>query len=502
VSYYQKYRPDRLAELDLESVREELKKILGTDRMAHAYLFVGPRGSGKTSAARILARVANCAGSEKKYQEPCCKCEACLSIKKQAAVDVIEIDAASHRGIDDIRDLREKARLAPVSLRRKVYIIDEVHMLTNEAFNALLKTLEEPPVNVMFVLCTTEAHKVPETIVSRCLKVLFSKASPKEVVVSLQKAVKGEKLTVEEGVLERLAGSVDGSFREGHKVLEQLAQTGQKITIAMVEGVLGLVGLNEVGGLYLLVRQGEVKEVMEKMMELERGGVEAVVLVKEILEYCQKEVRNIVGLGKMVGEFEKKMIRGLVSLMVEIKNSPLPFLPLELFLIEMAEEQSGGGEREESRVVKPVVVKMEKVVMKVKRESEAMPIEVDEIKVKRVPCTDMKTVVDSWSKFLANLAPKNHSVAGLLRSAKPKGIEGKCLTIEVFYKFHKEQLEQEVKRAMLEEEAAKLWGVGGIKCVLGERVVVSPSVVKNVENVTGKVDDEEVVRAAEEIFSS
>ena len=174
MSYYQKYRPEKIADLDAVSVREAFSVMMKSGEVAHAYLFVGPRGSGKTSAARILSRLINCeknytkptaAGKvqlNKKLVEPCGECGACKSIKGGSAVDVMEIDAASHRGIDDIRDLREKINLAPAALPVKVYIIDEVHMLTMEAFNALLKTLEEPPKQVLFILCTTEGHKVPE----------------------------------------------------------------------------------------------------------------------------------------------------------------------------------------------------------------------------------------------------------------------------------------------------------------------------------------------------
>src|SRR3989338_3454913 len=206
MSFYQKYRSEKDDDLDLTSVRSAFESMMKSWEISHAYLFVGPRGLGKTSAARILARLVNCEKNTKLrshedknlgkgkrlLDEPCGECDACVSIRNGSAVDVMEIDAASHRGIDDIRDLREKVNLAPSVLSKKVYIIDEVHMLTNEAFNALLKTLEDPPAQVMFILCTTEAHKVPETIVSRCVRINFTKATPSELIRSLTRAVKGE----------------------------------------------------------------------------------------------------------------------------------------------------------------------------------------------------------------------------------------------------------------------------------------------------------------------
>ena len=162
--FYRKYRPQKIDDLDSAAVRDTLHAVLQND-VSHAFLFTGPKGLGKTSTARIVAKVVNCERKKKGSIEPCNECDQCVSITNGTNVDVLEIDAASNRGIDEIRELKEKIRLAPVAAHRKVYIIDEVHMLTTEAFNALLKTLEEPPSHAMFILCTTEAHKVPETIV-------------------------------------------------------------------------------------------------------------------------------------------------------------------------------------------------------------------------------------------------------------------------------------------------------------------------------------------------
>jgi DNA polymerase-3 subunit gamma/tau len=189
MNLYLKYRPKTIDELDLVGVRKILTDIVKANKVAHAYLLTGPRGSGKTSTARVLARMVNCEKNGEKLGEPCNKCSACQSILNSSAVDVIEIDAASNRGIDDIRELKEKIRLSPAILPKKVYIIDEVHMLTSEAFNALLKTLEEPPSHSLFILCTTEAHKVPETIVSRCAAIQFTKATSSEMLRSFKRVI-------------------------------------------------------------------------------------------------------------------------------------------------------------------------------------------------------------------------------------------------------------------------------------------------------------------------
>ncbi|EKD79810.1 MAG: DNA polymerase III subunit gamma and tau, partial [uncultured bacterium] len=231
MNLYLKYRPKTIEELDLSGVRRILGEIVKANKTAHAYLLTGPRGSGKTSTARVLARIVNCERNGKKLGEPCNKCPACESILQGSALDVIEIDAASNRGIDDIRDLKEKIRLAPAYLRTKVYIIDEVHMLTTEAFNALLKTLEEPPSHSLFILCTTEAHKVPETIISRCVQIQFTKATPEEMKRSFERVIKGENATVEEGVLQFLSTAVDGSFRDGVKILDQAISHSRSVIL-------------------------------------------------------------------------------------------------------------------------------------------------------------------------------------------------------------------------------------------------------------------------------
>ena len=180
-SFYLKYRPQTIADLDLKSVREFFARLVKSGKTHHAYLFAGPRGTGKTSAARILAKIINC---DKGRGEPCNRCDACVAITRGNWPDLMEIDAASNRGIDDVRALRETVGLAPLRGRNKVYLIDEAHMLTPEAFNALLKTLEEPREEVVFILATTEPDKLPETVVSRCIRVNFNRASKEELRVS------------------------------------------------------------------------------------------------------------------------------------------------------------------------------------------------------------------------------------------------------------------------------------------------------------------------------
>lgn len=493
MSYYQKYRPEKIADLDLVSIREAFGVMMKSGEITHAYLFVGPRGSGKTSSARILSRLVNCQRNnprvEKKriLEEPCGECDACKSIKKGSAVDVMEIDAASHRGIDDIRDLREKANLAPAALPMKVYIIDEVHMLTTEAFNALLKTLEEPPKQVLFILCTTEAHKVPETIISRCVRVNFAKGRKEELVASLRRAAAGEELTIDDAALTTLATGVDGSFREGHKLLEQLAHRYEKITAESVKETLGLVGGNQVEQLLAAVAEGDTKGVIELMKQFEEEGVEVISLVAKLLEQLKSVMRGEVAVGRAPSATLARLARKLIKVVPKVKVSPLPLLPLEMALVGEALRRGRTSKHEEVRPLRPPLRPAEGR-MKEKIES-------PEKHGQAAGRVDFDRVVSGWQELLSRLAPRNHSVAGLLRSSRPKEIKDKFLTIEVFYKFHKEQLEQEARRKIIEEEIAKMWGPISVKCILGEKAVKQMPVVPK-----EKVSDEDAVKAAEEVF--
>ncbi|MBM3945116.1 MAG: DNA polymerase III subunit gamma/tau, partial [SAR202 cluster bacterium] len=237
---YRKWRPRRLEDVvGQEPVTQTLTRAVSLGRVAHAYLFCGPRGTGKTSTARILAKAVNClapAGGE-----PDDTCGMCLAINEGRALDLIEIDAASNRGIDDIRSLRDKVNFSPNEARSKVYIVDEVHMLTKEAFNALLKTLEEPPPHAIFVLATTEAHKIPATIISRCQRFDFRRIGLGAIVGRLKTVCEGEGIEAETGALELIAKTAAGGLRDAINLLEQaLVSYGSPITEQHVRDLLGL----------------------------------------------------------------------------------------------------------------------------------------------------------------------------------------------------------------------------------------------------------------------
>ncbi|HSO94179.1 MAG TPA: DNA polymerase III subunit gamma/tau, partial [Candidatus Dormibacteraeota bacterium] len=237
---YLKYRSQHFGELvGQDAIAQTLKNAVEQGRVAHAYLFSGVRGTGKTSTARILAKAINCL--DRKGAEPCGVCANCVEIGTGAAVDLVEIDAASNRGIDEIRDLRERVKYLPASLKVKVYIIDEAHMLTTEAFNALLKTLEEPPAHVTFVLATTEPHKIPLTVASRCQRFDFRRIETGAVAAHLASIVSAEGVRVDPQSLALLARLARGSMRDGITLLDQLiSQGGDELTVGKTRELLGL----------------------------------------------------------------------------------------------------------------------------------------------------------------------------------------------------------------------------------------------------------------------
>jgi DNA polymerase III subunit gamma/tau len=292
---YSVYRSQRFDDLvGQEALVQTLKNALAADRVAHAYLFSGIRGTGKTSTARILAKAVNC--ENRVDGEPCNQCGPCLAITDSSATDLIEIDAASNRGIDEIRDLREKAKYLPALLKRKVYIIDEAHQLTPEAFNALLKTLEEPPGHVLFILCTTEAHKLPATIVSRCQRFDFRRITAEDIAARLQHIAGKESLTVDHPALELIAAMAQGSMRDAITMLDQMASAGvETIDADSVRRQLGLVSSIDIAGLLAAAARGDAAFVLRDLDRLAQQGADIRQLTNALADMARRAV--LVSLG-------------------------------------------------------------------------------------------------------------------------------------------------------------------------------------------------------------
>ena len=286
VALYRKWRPQGFdALVGQEAVRTALTNALETGRIAHAYLFAGPRGTGKTSTAKILAKAVNCEHGP--TPNPCNECQNCVRINDGTSMDVFEIDAASNRGIDEIRDLREKVAFAPVSGRYKVYIIDEVHMLTTEAFNALLKTLEEPPPHVIFILATTEPHKIPATIHSRCQRFDFRRVTDADIVKRLREVADGSGIAADDDALQLIAVQADGGMRDALSLLDQCGVMAERVTAETVRSVLGIVGREALRELVKAIGEGQVPKALELLETLLAGGKDVKQIITELAEYLR-----------------------------------------------------------------------------------------------------------------------------------------------------------------------------------------------------------------------
>lgn len=335
---YLKYRPQTIKEIDSVVVREKLSLLLAAGNLPHALLFTGPKGIGKTSSARIIAKAINCeenffAGKGESY-EPCNKCSSCISISNGNSPDIIEMDAASNRKIDEIRSLIENIKFAPILARYKVYVIDEVHMLTTESFNALLKTLEEPPKSTIFILATTELDKLPKTIISRCITIHFAKATEEEILSMLKKVVKSENKQIDENLLKFIASKSDHAFRDATKLLEEaIAQNAT--TIDSLSKMIGLTGENV--HLLSVLEENNLSKTIEYIEEYDKKGGSIKVLIESTLTELHNQLTALAQT-KKTSHFSIKEIALLIKLLqvayITLKTSPIEVLPLEVAVIE------------------------------------------------------------------------------------------------------------------------------------------------------------------------
>lgn len=338
---YRQWRPRTFKELvGQPHVSRTLHNALQAGRIAHAYLFCGPRGTGKTSTAKILGKAVNC---EATGAEPCNSCVVCTTIDSGMSMDVIEIDAASNRGIDEIRDLKEKIKFSPSQGRYRVYVIDEVHMLTNEAFNALLKTLEEPPGHVLFVLATTEPHKVPLTVLSRCQRFDFRPVGAEEIQIRLLEVMAGSGFVAEPEALELIARLAEGSLRDALGILDQAAAMEQgQVTVAGVHMIMGTVHqdvLNRIAG-YL--SEGKAGEMLQLVFELGCRGKDLRRLARDLQSQLRQRLFELVVGGAATGPGREWLLRTLEVLgraEQDMRWSTQPGVVLELALLRALEPE-------------------------------------------------------------------------------------------------------------------------------------------------------------------
>lgn len=517
---YRKYRPQSLDEIiGQEIVKRSLSLAFLNGKLSHAYLFCGPRGTGKTSSARILAKMISCPDVDKKFGVPCNKCLTCESITTGSNLDLIEIDAASNRGIDDIRSLRETIKLSPTSLPKKIYIIDEVHMLTTEAFNALLKTLEEPPTHVLFILATTEVQKLPQTILSRVSKMEFKLATTDEVKLALKTVAEKEKLKIDDGALTELARLSGGSFRDGIKLLDQLAAV-DSITVQNVKEIFGSGRFETVVQILELTANKDPSQAVELLLQTVESGADIKQLNGMFLDVLRQLLFINCGLDEKLvkpnyqpAHFEMlynlatllkpdqtvQIIENFIKSLEQLKYVSVQTLPLEVAIVQSAKTS-------ELSIRTQVLVKQKNspddILAKDSQSSAAVMVKHTDTAGSDPPIPNdsdaIQTVLDKWQYILETVRPHNYSLEVLLRSVKIREVSDKAVLIEVPYSFHQRMLQAPKSRDLLESVLSDVLGrVIKISTILGQRPIRADDIA-NIEI----AQDDEIIRVAAEIFSS
>lgn len=469
VALYRKYRPvDFDQTLGQEHVIRVLKNAVLSNNISHAYLFSGPRGVGKTSVARILAKALNC--QKRKKHNPCGECPTCIGIAEGRIIDLVEIDAASNRGIDEIRDLREKVKFLPTDADYKVFIIDEVHMLTKEAFNALLKTLEEPPSHAIFILATTEINKVPATIISRCQRHDFRRVKIADIVSKLSKIRKEEKIKISDEALELIAETSEGGFRDAESLLDQLSGAGlSKIEEVDVENILGLAPhkiISEYARACLLGNSKKALSVLDKAAD---GGVDLAIMTKALIEFVRKLTVIKIGTEENV-EGTKEQITELVKIAEETEIERLLNFSDDLLWAQLAFKTNINPKAVLSLVVarNSIIKKTEPAVTEVTKEE--LPKKISKKEYKKLKTKKIKENIEitngKWKQFLLEVKSKNNTIYAFLRVAHPTYKNGEIVLVFP-YKFHKERIEEHKNKKIVEDVLEKIYGQGIIiKCEL------------------------------------
>jgi DNA polymerase-3 subunit gamma/tau len=558
-SLYRKWRSRTFAELiGQEHITETLTNALRAGRISHAYLFCGPRGTGKTSTARLLAKAVNCRNLQ--GAEPCNQCEMCVSIQEGRAMDLIEIDAASNRGIDEIRELRDKVGFAPSQGKYKLYILDEVHMLTTEAFNALLKTLEEPPDHAIFVLVTTESHKIPATIISRCQRFDFRRVALRDLVSKLERICREEALEIDPAALELIARSATGSFRDAESLLDQLsAYRNERITLDYVQKLLGLIPAESVGrvidallGKDLSAGLGLINQVADDGADLRQfnrelvGYLHGLLLIKagnpgllnvttELLATMTTQAR-----GCSLGELTRSL-RLFGQADQALRNSPQPQLPLELAFVDATSQEtapevanssprvpaqptaagaarpvSGGTPQFTNPAIARSRTESSPFAISSQRPPQAEPPAVafqgvvaapasstDEVATPPVEL-DLESLKTLWVRILGGVGSLSRSLEGVLRDGAPISVEGQEIVLGFPHAFHKERIEDAKNRVLVEKVLTKLTGQEcRVRCVLRDKDQVGALSPRSAAPARSRVDamtQDPQIQAVLEVF--
>ncbi len=519
---YRKYRPKTFADVVGQThIVTTLTNALTSDRVGQAYLFTGPRGTGKTTLARIFAKAINCL--DRKKAEPCGKCAHCIQMEEGRSLDIIEIDAASHTGVDNIRELRETIALPPTLGKRKIYIIDEVHMLSIGAFNALLKTLEEPPSHVMFILATTALHKVPDTIVSRCQRFDLGRFPVASIIEQLERIAKEEKISIEPGALNQIALASEGGMRDAESLLTQIYSLEvKKITEDVVIDVLGTAKYETYVEIFRDIQKGLLLDALTHVRKLGDEGRDFRVLVTGFMHFLRdlllftttsevppllrttltkEQVATFTALAQEINSLEVvKLLEILVIAQKESSQAVIPELPLEIALVRMIEALGTKSASSNTPTVPKSPITAEKKtpitskatpvaeaeLVEAKQSTEAPP-QAPAVETKAGEVTHLQEEVilpeiideavnltlaqftENWTQIQRMAKDLNASLTLALSTAIPKSVEKNIVTIGVKYPFHKERLMDKANQLTLLEAFDRILGLKlGLKIELEE----------------------------------
>jgi len=498
---YRKYRPQIFSDIhDQEHIVKTITNEITGNKIAHAYLFTGPRGVGKTTIARLLAKSLNCKNRKDGDFEPCNECSSCQEIALGRNIDVIEIDAASHTGVDNVREnIIENAQFKPTQSKYKIFIIDEVHMLSTSAFNALLKTIEEPPAHIVFILATTELQKLPATIISRCQRFGFKKITHEGMLQKLENICKQEKVKVAKTVLEKIIIKSEGGMRDAESLLGQILTLNLKeISDEDITAILPSSDLNSVLSFIEFISDLNPKLAIEHLNSITNQGINLeqftldltnllrqIMIIKtgfDISTTINSDKNTITKIKDLSIKFTStKLIEMIDSISIrrrEIKQSPIPQLPLELFAVQFCNS--------EETVKNPPTIEIKKhtietKIPETKQLIENLPItKTEEVKPKNItesiktvinnfthksiPTTTLEEIKTKWSEIVSGLSKKIPSLTFVLRGCELTSIDENGLNLTFQFAIHKDKIEEAKNKKSLEDEIEK---------ILGERIRVS-----------------------------